>query len=89
MDKQLQALQHNLEAAVQRADAEGIEFWFARDLQAPLGYARWVNFQTAIQRAMESCEASGPAVSDHFRGVTKLIVHGKGGLCGVNDEAVQ
>lgn len=81
MDKQLQALQHNLEAAVQRADAEGIEFWFARDLQAPLGYARWENFQTAIQRAMESCEASGHAAADHFRGVTKMIELGKGG-CG-------
>ena len=76
MDKQLQALQHNLEAAVQRADAEGIEFWFARDLQTPLGYARWENFQTAVQRAMESCEASGHAVSDHFRGVTKMVVYG-------------
>lgn len=85
MDKQLQALQHNLEAAVQRTDAEGIEFWFARDLQVPLGYARWENFQTAIQRAMESCEASGHAVSDHFRGVTKLIVHGKGGEREIED----
>jgi len=85
MDKQLQALQHNLEAAAQRADAEGIEFWFARDLQAPLGYARWENFQTAIQRAMESCESSGHAVSDHFRGVTKLIVHGKGGEREIDD----
>jgi DNA-damage-inducible protein D len=85
MDKQLQALQHNLEAAVQRADAEGVEFWFARDLQAPLGYARWENFQTAIQRAMESCEASGNAAADHFRGVTKLIVHGKGGEREIDD----
>lgn len=85
MDKQLQALQLNLEAAAQRADAEGIEFWFARDLQAPLGYARWENFQTAIQRAMESCEASGHGVSDHFRGVTKLIVHGKGGEREIDD----
>ena len=73
MDKQLQALQHNLEAAVQRADAEGIEFWFDRDLQAHLGYARWENFQTAIQRAMESCETAGHAASDHFCGITKLI----------------
>lgn len=85
MDKQLQALQHNLEAAAQRADEEGIEFWFARDLQAFLGYARWENFQTAIQRAMESCEASGHEVSDHFRGVTKMIALGKGGEREIND----
>lgn len=36
MDKQLEALQHNLKDAVQRTDAEGIEFRFARDLQVPL-----------------------------------------------------
>jgi DNA-damage-inducible protein D len=79
LDKQLQALQHNHESSVQRADAEGIEFWFARDLQVPLGYARWENFQTAIHRAMQSNEASGHAALDQFRGVTKLIVHSKGG----------
>ena len=41
------------------------------------------------QRAMESCEATGHAVFDQFHGITKLIVPGKGGLRGVNDEATQ
>ncbi len=85
MDEQLKALQTSLEAGAQRADAEGIEFWFARDLQTPLGYARWENFQTAIQRAMQSCEASGYAVLDHFRGVTKMIALGKGGEREIDD----
>jgi len=85
MDKQLLALQTNLEAGAQRADAEGVEFWFARDLQAPLGYARWENFQTAIQRAMQSCEASGHAVMDHFRGVTKMVELGSGSQREVDD----
>lgn len=85
MDKQLQTLQQNLEAVVQRADAEGIEFWFARDLQAHLGYARWENFQTAINRAIESCEASGYEVSDHFRGVTKMVDLGSGAKREVDD----
>ena len=79
MDKQLQTLQLNLDHVANRADAEGVEFWFARDLQPLLGYARWENFQTAINRAVESCEASGHAASDHFRGVTKMIELGKGG----------
>ncbi|MDQ6989635.1 MAG: DNA damage-inducible protein D [Mariprofundaceae bacterium] len=85
MDKKSHALQQNLEAAVQRADAEGIEFWFARDLQAHLGYARWENFQTAINRAIESCENIGNAASDHFRDVTKMIALGKGGKREVHD----
>lgn len=85
MDKQLLVLQTNLEAGAQRADAEGVEFWFARDLQVPLGYARWENFQTAIQRAMQSCEASGHAVMDHFRGVTKMVELGSGSQREVDD----
>lgn len=85
MDQQLQALHQKLEAAAQQTDGQGIEFWFARDLQAHLGYARWENFQTAIQRAIESCKSTGYQVSDHFRGVTKMIPLGKGGLREVED----
>jgi len=85
MDKQLQTLQGNLEAAIQRADAEGVEFWFARDLQSLLGYARWENFQTALQRAMESCEAGGHAASDHFRGVTKMVELGSSARREIDD----
>lgn len=85
MDKQLQALQGSLEASAQRADKEGIEFWFARDLQMPLGYARWENFQTAIQRAVQSCEASGHEAADHFRGVTKMVELGSGSKREIDD----
>ena len=85
MDVQLLTLQQNLELAVQRTDSEGIEFWFARDLQSLLGYARWENFQTAIHRAMESCESSGHGASDHFRGVTKMVELGSGSKREVED----
>lgn len=85
MDKRLQTLQQNLDSIVQKTDEQGIEFWFARDLQQPLGYARWENFQTAIKRAMESCEASGHAASDHFRGVTKMVELGSGSKRPVED----
>ena len=33
-----------------------IQFWFACDLMEPLGYARWENFQAAIQRVIDSCK---------------------------------
>lgn len=48
-------------------------------------YENGENFQTAIHRAMESCEASDHAVSDHFRGVTKMIELGKGGMREIDD----
>lgn len=78
MNPELKALQQKLDILVQTAPEEKIEFWFARDLQEPLGYARWENFLTAIRRATESCEATGYEVSDHFRGVTKMVTLGSG-----------
>ena len=58
---------------------DGVEFWFARELQKSLGYARWENFEVAIKRAMEACANSGFPPEDQFRDVTKLIEHGKTG----------
>ena len=80
MDNQpLTQLQQRLDALVQCVPDENIEFWFARDLLEPLGYANWENFLYAIQGAMTSCESTGYESSDHFRGVTKMIEIGKGG----------
>ena len=33
----------------------------------------WENFQSAINRAVESCNTQGINVDDHFREVTKMI----------------
>ena len=78
MDKQvIQQMQSAFDALSQKVPESTVELWFARDLMEPLGYARWENFQTAIQRAVESCDSSGHAASDHFRGVTKMIGVGK------------
>ena len=57
---------------------EQVEVWFARDLQNVLGYARWENFLTAINRAVESCKSQNINVDDHFREVTKMIKLAKG-----------
>jgi DNA-damage-inducible protein D len=78
-------IQHQFDTLAQVVPDTVVEFWFARDLQEPLGYARWENFITAIKRAIESCETAGVRVEDHFRGVTKLITHGKGGQREIED----
>ena len=69
----------------QRLPDDGIEFWFARDLMEPLGYARWENFATAVHRAIESCKSTGYNEADHFRGVTKMIDTAKGAKRPVED----
>ena len=62
-----------------------MEVWFARELQPLLGYARWENFQVAINRAIDSCISQSINVDDHFREVTKMITIGKGGQRPVPD----
>lgn len=66
-------------------EQDGIEYWLARELQELLGYADWRNFLNAVDKAKESCKATGEAVSDHFVDVTKMIDLGKGGQREVDD----
>lgn len=51
----------------------------------PLGYARWENFQTAINRAIESCETTAYRAGDHFRGVTKMVKLGSSAERAIED----
>ena len=52
-------------------EADGIEFWFARDLQDLLGYNKWENFLNVILKAKESCRNSGQDINNHFPDVRK------------------
>lgn len=81
----IQVLQMQFDALAQSVPDENIEFWFARDLQEPLGYARWENFLTAIQRAIDSCKSTGYSADDHFRGVTKMVKLGSGAERPIDD----
>ncbi|MDY0029898.1 MAG: DNA damage-inducible protein D [Pseudobdellovibrionaceae bacterium] len=51
----------------------GAEYWSARALQTHLGYSQWRRFEDAITRAMESCQASGNAIENHFAGAGKMV----------------
>lgn len=81
----IKKLQSHFDSLAQSIPEEGIEFWFARDLQEPLGYARWENFITTIMRAIESCKTTGCDPNDHFRGVTKMISLGKSAERAIED----
>src|SRR4030042_3402228 len=54
-------------------ESEGVEFWYARELQSLLGYDRWENFANAIEKAKIACANSKQNTADHFRYVTKTI----------------
>jgi DNA-damage-inducible protein D len=63
----------------------GIEFWFARDIQHLLGYTEWRNFTNVITKAKTSCEASGNNISDHFVDINKMVNIGSGAQKQVED----
>jgi DNA-damage-inducible protein D len=52
---------------------DGVEYWFARELQPLLGYSRWENFLKALERAKIACANAGARQEDHFLDVTKLV----------------
>ena len=86
MDKELMLrMQNQFDALAQSLSDEKIEFWYARDLQKPLGYARWENFVKAIRRAMDSCETAGYEVENHFRDITKMVSLGSGAKREIDD----
>ena len=54
-------------------EVDGVEFWYARDLQRLLGYEKWENFFNAIEKARIACKNSGYEINDHFPDVRKMV----------------
>ena len=69
-------------------EKNGIDFWFARELQKLLGYDKWDNFINAIEKAKISCRNSGYDTDDHFPGVRKTISLPKSASREVDDYAL-
>ena len=56
---------------IKHIDDDGVEFWYARELQAVLHYTKWGNFKKVIEKAMTACENSGISTFEHFADVGK------------------
>jgi hypothetical protein len=52
--------------SIRRVDAEGKEFWSARELMGLLGFERWQQFKGSIDVARDNVESSGSKALDHF-----------------------
>src|SRR3989338_5450686 len=66
-------------------EADGIEFWYARDLQVLLGYDKWENFVNVIEKAKIACKNSGHDIKDHFPDVRKMVEVGSGAKREIDD----
>lgn len=50
-------------------NGQGDKCWFARDLQALLGYKKWDDFEGVIRKAETACRTAGHDPADHFQEV--------------------
>ena len=76
-------LHSSFELAVNQS--EGVEFWFARDLQILLGYTQWRNFLLVIDKAKTACTNAKQEVLDHFADVGKMVDVGSGAKREIDD----
>ena len=63
---------------IKHIDENGIEYWYARELQKVLDYKEWRKFEGVIQRAQEACKNSNVNIEDHFVGADKMVQIGSG-----------
>ncbi|CAG7622404.1 phage antirepressor KilAC domain-containing protein [Leucobacter soli] len=61
------------------------EVWSARDLMPYAGYKAWQDWSRAINRAIESVNASGLDAAEHFRGAPKTSPMPNGGTKQIED----
>jgi DNA-damage-inducible protein D len=66
-------------------EQDGVEYWFARELQKLLDYTQWRNFLNVVDKAKGSCKNSGNEVDDHFADVSKMVKLGSGADREVDD----
>ena len=64
---------HQTFESIRKFDADGSEYWLARDLQPLLEYTTWDKFRRVIEKAMEACRQSDHEISDHFSQTVKMV----------------
>ena len=64
--------------AIRQTDADGNEFWLARQLARVLDYTEYRHFLPAMERAREACRNSGQAAEDHFEDMLDMVAIGSG-----------
>ena len=59
--------------SIKHIDENGIEYWYARELQKVLEYKDWRYFDSVIEKAKRACENSDVLVDDHFVANNKMV----------------
>jgi len=63
---------------LKRQHSTGFYYWLARDFQGLLGYTKWDNFKSAIEKAKMACNSVGNNAGNHFADIRKMVTIGSG-----------
>lgn len=66
--------------SIKKIDAEGNEYWTARDLYKILGYSDYRNFLPAARKAWIACNESGQNPENHFVVIHDMVEIGSGAV---------
>ena len=70
---------------IKHIDENGVEFWYARELQIVLDYKEWRKFEGVIEKAKLACQNSYINVLEHFVGADKLSKRANNAKVRIND----
>lgn len=76
--KKLTKKSKELFESLKRVDAQGNEYWTARELSKALGYSEYRNFLEVARKAWTACFNSGNKPHDHFVVFTDMVSIGSG-----------
>ncbi|MGB1256716.1 MAG: DNA damage-inducible protein D [Thiolinea sp.] len=85
MSQDIQNAHQQTFESIRHTDDDGTEFWYARELQTVLEYAKWERFQNVLRKAETACENSGHLIEHHFYPTEKLVELGSGAKRNIQD----
>ena len=71
--------------SIKHIDENGVEYWYARELQIVLDYKEWRKFEGVIEKAKSACKNSDINVLEHFVGTDKLSKRANNAEVRIND----
>ena len=84
-EKHIVEKHHATFESLRHVDADGNEYWLARQLAGVLEYSQYRHFQPVIERAREACVNSGQTVKDHFEDILTMVEIGSGAKRQIED----
>lgn len=84
-DKHITQQHHTTFEGIRRVDADGNDFWLARQLASVLDYSQYRHFVPVVERAKDACRNSGQPVADHIEDVLTMVDIGSGAKRQVED----